>query len=76
MTQQWWSIAHAVLFFSELYLDPGQVIATSDAKCKTPAGEKGPSPDLTYQVVVHLNFLENGGEFPKIPSKTTLTYLK
>jgi len=27
-----------------------KVIATSDAKCKTPAGEKGPSPDLTYQL--------------------------
>ena len=41
-------------FFGLLFLS--QVLATSDTKCKTPAGEKEPDPDLTYQVV-HLNIL-------------------
>ena len=72
MTQQWWSIAHVIFFSSSSnFFNLGQVIATSDTKCKTPAGEIEPSPDLTYQVGVHLNLLENGGEFLKKTSKTT-----
>ena len=45
------------------------MIATSDTKCKTPAGEIEPSPDLTYQVGVHLNLLENGGEISQKKKK-------
>ena len=70
MTQQWWSIAHVIFFSSSSnFFNLGQVIATSDTKCKTPAGEIEPSPDLTYQVGVHFHLLENGGEFLKYKKK-------
>ena len=56
-------VIHIVFYFLVIFF-LGQVIATSDSKCKTPAGEKQPDPDLTHQVK-HLNVLENIGELPK-----------